>query len=124
MKEIASINWAPVSFALDPMARKCLLTLQKPTLENPTGDIDRVISALRPALSKEGENPEIVDVPLSVIQKASRVLRAASFKVTAVLAHKQQGWELLDVLEGHDNLLEAGVSRIGTSHALEIIGAT
>lgn len=102
MKKIVNSNWAPVTWVSDPMVKKYHLTLEKPTLENPTGDVDRIISSLRDALSKERENLEIVNVPLSLIRKASRVLRAESFRVTAALAQKEQGWELVDLLEGHD----------------------
>ncbi len=101
MKKIVNSNWAPGSWASDPMVKKYHLTLERPTLENPTGDVDRVISALQDLVSKEGRNSEIIDVPLSLIRKTSRVLRAASFRVTAVLAQKEQGWELLDLLEGY-----------------------
>ncbi len=84
---------------LDPIVRKVPLEPAKPTLEDPAGDIERMLRDL------SAKCPEIesnnVHVPLRLIQGAGRILRDHSFRVTAVLAREENRWSLIDIEGGH-----------------------
>ncbi len=86
----------------DPIARKHRLELLKPTLEDPLGDVERVLSALHDGLTLGEPAPEEVEVSLGLIRRIGAVLRNALFRVTAVVAQGERTWELIDLLEGHD----------------------
>lgn len=86
----------------DPMARKYLLEMPKPTLEDPEGDIERILSALRDVSDTGDAVSGEIHVPLGLVRKAARTLRNAAFRATAVVARRERTWELIDLLEGHD----------------------
>ncbi len=81
----------------DPMARKFVVELPKPTLEDPAGDGERLLSAL------SGASPEMapgkVRVSFRLLQRLSPLLREASFRVTATLAQMEDAWEVIDIQE-------------------------
>ena len=82
----------------DPVVRKFRLDLPKPTLEYPTGDVERILEALCSASPEL--RPEEILVPLELIRRAPDVLREASFCVTAVLARRDDEWQLIDLIPG------------------------
>jgi len=82
---------------LDPMARLFALDLPKPTLKDPAGDIDRVLAAVRREGASSGLANEFLQVPLDLVRRISRILRDTSFRVTAVVAKHDNGYELIDV---------------------------
>jgi len=83
-----------MSHKTEPAARKIQLTLPKPTLNDPRGDTERLLSALHSAADPaQGE----VGVPLRMLRKIPDSLREAEFSVIAVLARAEQAWELIDL---------------------------
>jgi len=86
----------------DPMARKYHLQLAKPSLGDPTADVDRVLAALSDLHDAGDPTPGKVAVPLPLVRRIGRILRESSFRVTAVLAQGEHAWELIDLLEGHE----------------------
>lgn len=91
----------PTSWVFEPMARKYELEPEKPTLVDPSGDVDRLLSALSDASIAGETAPGSVQVPLALMRRVSRIMREASFRVTAVLAQREEAWELIDLEQGH-----------------------
>jgi uncharacterized 2Fe-2S/4Fe-4S cluster protein (DUF4445 family) len=85
--------------------------MSRPTLEDPTGDVDRVLAALRPEFGEVK-----LTAPLAVIRRATHVMREAIFKVTAVVAERDGCREMIDLLSGHgaNECLGVGID-VGTT---------
>ncbi|EGW38671.1 ASKHA domain-containing protein [Desulfosporosinus sp. OT] len=92
---------------LDPGVEKVFLTLSKPTLADERGDWDRTLDEL---IKVTGQN--LVGSSLKVIGKATEVIRADNYSVTATVTDQ----EILD--------LEAGDTRSSLFGAAVDIGTT
>jgi uncharacterized 2Fe-2S/4Fe-4S cluster protein (DUF4445 family) len=100
---------------LDPIARKYLLTLPAPSLTDTSGDIDRIVSALKGVLPA-GKTTAEIGVPLDLMRRASSIMREAAYDVTAVVAQKSESLELIDLIAGHDPVDCYGVAvDVGTT---------
>jgi uncharacterized 2Fe-2S/4Fe-4S cluster protein (DUF4445 family) len=100
--------------AFEPMTCTFSLDLPKPTLGDPRGDIDRVISSLKEELSSKHKDEQRIDVSLDVARRLTRILRDASFQVSAVLTRNENGYELVDVRQ--ESVTPLGVAiDIGTT---------
>jgi uncharacterized 2Fe-2S/4Fe-4S cluster protein (DUF4445 family) len=99
---------------LDPGVEKVLLTLCKPTLSDERGDWDRIVDEL---INATGKN--IVDTSLNVIGKASEVLRADNYSMTATVTD----CEILDIEAGdtRSRLFGAAVDIGTTSVAVALV---
>lgn len=94
-----------------PMVRMWRLHMPRPTLQDPAGDVDRVLAAL---FSENGETQ--IKVPLSVIRRTTHIIREAGFKVTAVLAEGEDCPSLIHLLPGHQTNECLGVAvDVGTT---------
>jgi len=80
---------------LDPGVKKLYLNLPLPSLKDNTGDIDRLRRALQ-----AGQGLKSIRIPYGLIRFSSRVMREASFQVTATVAGEGEEWELLDISPG------------------------
>ena len=85
--------------------------LEKPSLQDNTADVDRIVRALR----RELECVE-VRVDLSLLKRVPARLRQWEYRVQAVMAQEGQGWRLVDVFprEGDGGLWGVAVD-MGTS---------
>jgi len=77
-----------------PLVETIQCELPVPSLEDNTGDLDRLLRALK----QRGFSP--VQVHPSRINHLVRVLRRGQFKVTAVLGYHLCHWELVEVFAG------------------------
>jgi uncharacterized 2Fe-2S/4Fe-4S cluster protein (DUF4445 family) len=84
---------------LDPNVRKAYVELTEPSLQDPRSDLER----LRDALTAEGHD---MKADLQVLSSLPSVLRAADFRVTAVLG----GDQLIAVEPGDTRELSYGVA--------------
>jgi uncharacterized 2Fe-2S/4Fe-4S cluster protein (DUF4445 family) len=82
-------------FRLQPLVRKTLVELPRPSLENNVSDLQRLHHALRGCTPAAG-----CQMGLKVIQRLPRVLRRADWKVTAVTASRGPLAEIVDVEPG------------------------
>lgn len=100
--------------ALDPGVEKILLTLRKPTLADERGDWDRTVDEL---INATGKN--IVGSNLNVIGKASEVIRADNYSLTATITD----YEILDIEAGdtRSRLFGAAVDIGTTSVAIALV---
>ena len=71
-------------FEIDPAIRLHYLEVEEPDMHNPTGDLERVLKALREQWGIEG-----LDCDLRVLQVLQRVLRKGEWKIT-VAVHRGQ----------------------------------
>jgi len=78
------------------------MSLRAPTLQDPTGDVDRLIAELIRITPTREIIPENIKAPLRVLQRISHTLRETSFRLTAVVAQTDSHYELIDVRKGHD----------------------
>jgi uncharacterized 2Fe-2S/4Fe-4S cluster protein (DUF4445 family) len=80
-----------------PSVRKYSLSLQPPSLDDPTPDITRILDQI----SKEG-GPEArhIYAPLDVLRSVPQILRQGNWKVTATVAIVPGGYRLINVEEG------------------------
>lgn len=96
-----------------PFVEAVFLELPPPSLDDNTGDADRLTRGLR----QRGFHP--VTVRPEQMNRLSQRLREGCFQVTAVLGYYQCHWELLDVLAGHPTgplpamAVDLGSSRLG-----------
>jgi uncharacterized 2Fe-2S/4Fe-4S cluster protein (DUF4445 family) len=83
--------------AVDPAVRLYTLQVDEPRMDQPSGDLDRVLAAL-------GERWRIEDVQVdfSVLARLQSVLRAGGFTITAVVHHDRETGRamLIDVRDG------------------------
>ncbi len=77
--------------------RACTPELQKPSLEDNTADVDRLVKGIRKQLSGEDVR---VDLPL--MRRIPGVLRDCEYRVQAVVAKSGGVWRLLEVLPAED----------------------
>lgn len=87
----------------DPMVRQVRLEVPRPTLKDPSGDIDRVLAELKSRAASGSDEFNTKRVPLGLLRRISRTLREASFRVTATLARGERDWELIDLQPGEDD---------------------
>ena len=80
-----------------PSVRKYFLSLEPPSLNDPTPDITRVLEQV----SKEG-GPEArhIYAPLDVLRSVPQILRQGNWHVTATVAIVPGGYRLINVEEG------------------------
>ncbi len=89
---------------LDPLVKKVYLELEKPSLNDNTADVDRLIKALKRA--REFEHVELLNHDFDSI---STTLRKGDFKVTAILTEAVGRYELVGVESGDTSARNYGV---------------
>ena len=77
--------------------------LPPPSLNDNTGDLDRLMRALK----QQGFSP--VQVHPSRINHLVRQIRQGRFKVTAVLGYHRCHWELMEVFAGFEKPSAPGI---------------
>ncbi len=82
-------------FKLSPVIRKIYLELSRPTADDNTSDLDRVIAAL-----KNNVDRLHLSTKLTNLKHLSEVLRESDYKITAVLAYKDGSTEILSFEPG------------------------
>ena len=78
-----------------PIINKIYLELSKPTVDDNTSDMDRIIDALKIRV-----NGLRLSTRLANLKHLSEVLRESDFKVTAVIAYKEGAMEILSFEPG------------------------
>lgn len=95
-----------------PMAHMIRLELPPPHLNDNTGDLDRLLRALR----QDGYEPVRVDARRLV--SMTRRIRELGFRLSVVLGYAMEQWELLDILPEDDEgpmlglAIDLGTSRL------------
>jgi len=84
-------------YPLEPLAAAVPLALPRPTIDEAPSDL----GMLRRELRRDYAVDELV-VPLPLLRKVPERIRASGRRVTALLAHRDGGHELLDLLAGHE----------------------
>lgn len=94
-----------------PLARRVLLTVPPPALEDGLADADRFSTALAKAL------PEYApDIPLPVLRTLAQTLRREDGRVSAVLSLRGRTARIIDISPGHDpRPLLGAAADIGTT---------
>lgn len=88
---------------IDPMSKKIYLELEPPSLLNNQADVDRLTKII-------SEHFEPVTIPLALMNKISRVLRDADWRVTATLARFGTGWRLIEIEPGNTTKRHLGLA--------------
>ncbi|PIE09309.1 MAG: drug:proton antiporter [Rhodobacterales bacterium] len=84
---------------MDPAVRAVLVQVEEPDMHEPSGDLERLRSALR-----DQWEIETGDIPLPVLTRLQPALRKGDWQVTVVLhrAHEGAAHSILDVYPGFD----------------------
>ncbi len=86
-----------------PMVKKRRLELEKPTLQDPTGDVDRILSALSEVLSAEGRSAATIRAPLGFMREASGALRQEGFRMAVAVADHGDVSALVGIVGAHSS---------------------
>lgn len=83
------------ALTLSPIVRKVYVELSEPTADDNTDDLERVLSAVELKIAHAR-----ITTRLANVKHLDEVLRASSFKVTAVIAYEEGAFEMLAVEPG------------------------
>ncbi len=83
--------------AMDPATRLYFVEVQEPDMHEPTGDLERLESALKDQWNIEG-----ISANLTVMRKLQPVLRKGNWQVTVALnaIHDETGYRVIDIWSG------------------------
>jgi len=73
------------------------VSVPAPSLKDNTGDADRLIRSLRPAVGTEP-----IHIDLDLLKKLPHILREANFSVHCILFKDRSQWMMIDLLPGTD----------------------
>ena len=91
----SSTSQNPSEIVLDPLVSKLYLEMPKPSINDHTADHERLYLAIRQRV-----DTETIQTGLRTLQKLSRVLSKADYKVTVTIGHRGGTTELIDVESG------------------------
>jgi len=96
---------------MKPLVSYIQVTAAPPSLQDNTGDLDRLKKALASAL--KGQTPL---TPLPRLSKVAQRFRQAGFSGTAIINHLPTGPEIVDFLSTAPHVLPAMALDLGTTH--------
>jgi uncharacterized 2Fe-2S/4Fe-4S cluster protein (DUF4445 family) len=80
-----------------PWIKRIVLKITPPDLKDNTADVDRLVKAIKKALSTES-----VSVEFKLVQGLSRTMRKCDYNVCAILFEDPNGWHLIDIVPSGD----------------------
>ena len=92
-RQVVRKDAAQIAIPMDPATRLCFVEVEEPDMHHPSGDAERLRSALRAQWDLGA-----VELPLPILARLQQVLRKGDWKVTAAVTRRSSGSPVVTAL--------------------------